>query len=601
MVKGVNANAGQLRRILVRSSEEGSCIRNFPAADGEGGELNFPEVKSELVVISQDGSKAICVNRDSEAIVLDTATGKEVSKFGKDISHVALSPLGSFALTWARYSTAPGENLCAWNVGTGEPLAKFSQKDYQPKKWPTIQWTDDESLAGRTVKNEVHFYDGDKVGNVKFKVAVPKVDCFAISRGHAPYRLATLAPDNSSEPGKLAIRKLPDGELVSTKSLFRAEAAQFSWSSTGSAALATVTNEEDPTGQSYYGETNLFFLDSSGNLDQRIELPRAGAIFDAKWAPRGNPQFIVVYGSQPARATLFNAKCEPVFDFGQGAWNCINFSPHGRFVALCGFQSLSGDVEVWDRNTEQLVGAAKMVHTTSFSWSPCSRYIIAATSFPRLRVDNGYRLYEYNGTLLETKDFDKYLLQCEFLPAASGVYPDRPASPRSLELAKKNAEGAKGGDASAKAQPYRPPAARQGADPLGFVRSRSVKVAPGKVDAAVWKSQKASKGAVVPGAPAEEPKALTASQKKNRRKKAKKQEQKASEEAEKLPNPTEGATGEGDDVTALQKRLRNLKKKLRKAQERKQNGDTAEQSEVAHSVGTIEKEIDDIEKKIAVM
>mmetsp|Transcript_4680 Transcript_4680/g.20030 ORF Transcript_4680/g.20030 Transcript_4680/m.20030 type:complete len:243 (+) Transcript_4680:1613-2341(+) len=242
-----------------------------------------------------------------------------------------------------------------------------------------------------------------------------------------------------------------------------------------------------------------------------------------------------------------------------------------------------------------------MVHTTSFSWSPCSRYIIAATSFPRLRVDNGYRVYEYNGSLLEKKDFDKYLLQCEFLPAASGVYPDRPASPRSLELAKKNAEGAKGGDASTKAQPYRPPAARQGADPLGFVRSRSVRVAPGKVNPAVWKSQKATKGAAVPGAPAEEPKALTASQKKNRRKKAKKQEQKASEEAEKLPNPTESDTGKGDDVTALQKRLRNLKKKLRKAQDRKQNADTAEQSEVAQSVGTIEKEIDDIEKKIAVM
>mmetsp|Transcript_4680 Transcript_4680/g.20034 ORF Transcript_4680/g.20034 Transcript_4680/m.20034 type:complete len:83 (+) Transcript_4680:448-696(+) len=75
MATGVDADAGQLRRILVRSSEEGSCIRNFPT-DGGGGELNFPEVKSELVVISEDGSKTICVNTDSEAVVLDSATGK---------------------------------------------------------------------------------------------------------------------------------------------------------------------------------------------------------------------------------------------------------------------------------------------------------------------------------------------------------------------------------------------------------------------------------------------------------------------------------------------------------------------------------------------
>lgn len=64
-------------------------------------------------------------------------------------------------------------------------------------------------------------------------------------------------------------------------------------------------------------------------------------------------------------------------------------SIEGRFLALCGFQSLSGDVDFWDRVEEKLVGRAKMTHTTSFSWSACSRYVVASSTFPRLRVDNG--------------------------------------------------------------------------------------------------------------------------------------------------------------------------------------------------------------------
>lgn len=97
--------------------------------------------------------------------------GQEVSRFGTTVAHVAFSPLGTYALTWCRASLAPNENLCVWRTDTGERVAKFSQKDFVARKWPSIQWTDDESLACRGVSSEVHFFDGDSLGgSIKFKV-----------------------------------------------------------------------------------------------------------------------------------------------------------------------------------------------------------------------------------------------------------------------------------------------------------------------------------------------------------------------------------------------------------------------------------------------
>jgi len=36
----------------------------------------------------------------------------------------------------------------------------------------------------------------------------------------------------------------------------------------------------------------------------------------------------------PAKATLYNLKCEPVFDFGTGPRNLAFYNPHGTNILL---------------------------------------------------------------------------------------------------------------------------------------------------------------------------------------------------------------------------------------------------------------------------
>ena len=44
----------------------------------------------------------------------------------------------------------------------------------------------------------------------------------------------------------------------------------------------------------------------------------------------------------PARSTLYDAKCKPIFDFGAAPRNIVSWSPHGRFLCLAGFGNLPG-------------------------------------------------------------------------------------------------------------------------------------------------------------------------------------------------------------------------------------------------------------------
>lgn len=66
-------------RLLVRTKEEGSSVSFFPEegeSNSEGGSMNFPPMRSDVVTMSKDGSKFLGVNLSGEAVVIESTTGK---------------------------------------------------------------------------------------------------------------------------------------------------------------------------------------------------------------------------------------------------------------------------------------------------------------------------------------------------------------------------------------------------------------------------------------------------------------------------------------------------------------------------------------------
>jgi translation initiation factor 2A len=151
----------------------------------------------------------------------------------------------------------------------------------------------------------------------------------------------------------------------------------------------------ETSANSYYGDTSLHYMNANGD-SLIVTLSKKGPIYSLEWNPV-REEFIVIYGTMPAKSTLFNNKCEAIFDFGTGARNECYFNPLGNIVCLCGFGNIRGRIEVWNLGTankapEQICSIAAD-DTTSFEWCPDSEHILTATTAPRLRVSNGHVLY----------------------------------------------------------------------------------------------------------------------------------------------------------------------------------------------------------------
>ena len=106
----------------------------------------------------------------------------------------------------------------------------------------------------------------------------------------------------------------------------------------GNFALLLTQADVDKTGSSYYGKQQLHFLSTKGD-SAMVGLAKEGPIYSVEWSP-ACAEFCVVYGYMPAKATLYNNKTDPIFDFGTGPRSTGLFNAHGNILMIGGFGNL---------------------------------------------------------------------------------------------------------------------------------------------------------------------------------------------------------------------------------------------------------------------
>lgn len=248
--------------------------------------------------------------------------------------------------------------------------------------------------------------------------------------------------------------------------------------------------EVDKSGKSYYGETTLYLLSASGGFDSRINLgvyifrnrnfqwwlimlisiDKEGPIHDVTWSP-SSKEFGVVYGYMPAKTTIFNTRAVATHSFALGPRNTILFSPNGRFVLVAGFGNLAGQVDIYDLEKDhQKVCTIEASNASVCEWSSDSIYILTATTSPRLRVDNGVRIWHAGGGLMYNQEFLE-LYQVTWRPQSSAAYANENSlhpvpSPHVSALTYLDTIKSPSKPAGA----YRPPGARGQLTPLAFKR-----------------------------------------------------------------------------------------------------------------------------------
>lgn len=358
-----------------------------------------------------------------------------------------------------------GPNLRVFNTETGEPIHEFVSRSQG--LW--LQFTFDEKYCARLVTNCVEFYDTKNFSKPWAKLRAEGCTSFSLSPGQN-YSVAVFIPEISGKPASVRVYQFPNFEQpVSQKTFFKAESAQMKWNKLGTTLLVLGSTDVDRSGKSYYGETNLYLLGIAGSYDSRIHLDQEGTIHDFAWSPNSR-EFGVVYGFMPATTTIFDARGNVVHTFPRAPRNSVLFSPHARFVLVAGFGNLQGTVDIYDRQKQfSKVATIEASNTSVCEWSPDGQYILTATTSPRLRVDNGIKLWHYSGKLIFAQDYPE-LFSASWRPMDANLFPIRASLSPAPEphasavafLASKSKSGAAADCGAAKkpAGAYVPPHAR---------------------------------------------------------------------------------------------------------------------------------------------
>ncbi|KAL0260068.1 hypothetical protein SLS55_005813 [Diplodia seriata] len=441
--------------------------------------LEKPEGNLRCCCYSPDG-KYFAWASPEQVSVIDAATGHIVTTLpAENVFELGFSPLGTYIITWQRATKDETgnavKNLKVWRTiddgagaeGQRSVVGQFVQKNQTG--W-NLQYTSDEEFCARCVTNEVQFYQSGDLGTVWNKLRIEGVTDFALSPGKN-HSLAVFVPERKGQPASVKVFLVPQFQSpVSQKTFFKGDKVQMKWNDLGTSVIVLAQTDVDKTNKSYYGETNMYILSANGGFDARITLDKEGPIHDVTWSPNSK-EFGVVYGYMPAKTTIFNQRAVATHNFPLGPRNTILFSPHGRFVLVAGFGNLAGQMDIYDLEKDYAkVCTIEAANSSICEWSPDGKHIMTATTSPRLRVDNGIRVYHVTGGLQYFTEFNE-LYHVTWRPQSIAQHPlDNPLGslPTPHESAAKFLATVKAPTKPAGA--YRPPGARGTSTPLHFKR-----------------------------------------------------------------------------------------------------------------------------------
>ncbi|XP_017042373.1 eukaryotic translation initiation factor 2A [Drosophila ficusphila] len=433
------------------------------------------EHKPHLPREETKSSRSICFSADGRYFAYSNGQGVKVLETSKATTaswpvkcvlprpkafYLQFSPRGSYLCTWEHYAITKDRpegspNLLVYEVATGAEVFAIVQKnqtDWQPS------WSADESIFAMVVGGEALFYDlgagADKgFASTSRKIGGSRGGMLSLGPGNCPPFLAFYTPGAKGAPSMCKLYKYPalgQNQTVACKSFFQADRVEMLWNKRGSGLLLLTSTEVDKSGASYYGNQAVHFMATKGDTCS-VPLSKEGPVHCVKWSPKAT-EFVVVYGFMPSKAALYNLKCDVIFDFGEGPRNCAYFNPFGNLIVLAGFGNLPGAVEVWDVSKREKLANLKCADTTVFEWHPNGEWFVTATTAPRLRISNGFKVYHYSGALLHETMWPQgqELLGIEWQQFADKTFSEP-------KITKAKHEGIKSSQPEASKKAYTPP------------------------------------------------------------------------------------------------------------------------------------------------
>lgn len=82
---------------------------------------------------------------------------------------------------------------------------------------------------------------------------------------------------------------------------------------------------------------------------------------------------------------------------------------------MAGFGNVNGDIEIYKISDFSCIGKTKLYCGVTLNWSRDSKYLVGAVLSPRVRVDNEYKIFSYNGEEVLGEKFTGEIYECDWI------------------------------------------------------------------------------------------------------------------------------------------------------------------------------------------
>ncbi|UKJ90400.1 hypothetical protein MACJ_001333 [Theileria orientalis] len=398
---------------------------------------------NNLAVLDDRSGLSIIYMKNGVSSDLGIDTLRGVGKFKnmytplgcKNIKHLQWSNNGIYLAVYFNLPNYSDSGLCLednlhiWDISKKNIVATFSTRRLSPEQWPVIKWLGPSDNFALCHNHQVNIYSivsepsSLKTLRCLLTIAVPMV--FSLEVFYKPQKegglsdgdrvyLACFSPaDSNNTPGNLRISTLEwSGEalkevLCENQELRFTDSAELLWSPSGNNLIAVAQSTVDIAGEKYGSTANCLLYSNTGRLVSKVN---TSTTHDVRWNPKKD-EFILMQGNMPCKITLYNADLDPLFEFPNMYRNTIKWNPMGNMVALGGFGNLAGEICFWYKkeDTEEMeqIVQFKEPCTVISEWSLDSKYFMTASTFPRMKVDNFYKIFNCEGYLIASESVDE--------------------------------------------------------------------------------------------------------------------------------------------------------------------------------------------------
>jgi translation initiation factor 3 subunit B len=344
---------------------------------------------------------------------------------GSLVALVDFSPKEKFMVTWANGV------IHIWDLKTGLAVKTFQGSPSKQHGWPVFKWSADEKYFARIVEDNIHVFETTTMSLVQPN---PKVNSTLYIPGVSGFEwspsenlLAYWVPESGDKPARVVllrvVKKEDAGEdecpvdflQITQKNFFLVADIKAHWHEQGD-FLGVKVDRFAKKGKDKAKVTSfdLFRVRSKQVAVEMIEIPSDVVAF--AWEPRGT-RFGVIYKGKTGNSVTFYQMGNPksgtvkkLETLEDRQCDHLFWSPKGNHVVLAGLssQATSGPLEFYDVQNRETMGQTEHYLCTDLNWDPSGRYIGTSVSSYRYQMENGFKVWTFQGKLLHSVSKEKF-------------------------------------------------------------------------------------------------------------------------------------------------------------------------------------------------